>query len=139
MRAANKGAGMQVRTVLEAKAAVATVKPDLAMSDLASRLIEHRIGALAVVDAGGGMIGVISERDVVRGLADHGAALADLAVRDLMTADVVACKPEDSLADIREMMALGRFRHMPVVEEGELVGMISVRDIVSHMVDEKED
>jgi len=130
---------MQVRTVLEAKAAVATVKPDLAMSDLASRLIEHRIGALAVVDAGGGMIGVISERDVVRGLADHGAALADLAVRDLMTADVVACKPEDSLADIREMMALGRFRHMPVVEEGELVGMISVRDIVSHMVDEKED
>ena len=130
---------MLVRTVLEAKAAVATVKPDLAMSDLAARLIEHRIGALAVVDAGGGMIGVISERDVVRGLADHGAALADLAVRDLMTADVVACKPEDSLADIREMMALGRFRHMPVVEEGELVGMISVRDIVSHMVDEKED
>ncbi len=130
---------MLVRTVLEAKAAVATVKPDLAMSDLAARLIEHHIGALAVVDAGGGMIGVISERDVVRGLADHGAALADLAVRDLMTADVVACKPEDSLADIREMMAEGRFRHMPVVEEGELVGMISVRDIVSHMVDEKED
>ncbi len=130
---------MLVRTVLETKAAVATVKPELAMTKLAERLTEHHIGALAVVDAGGGIIGVISERDVVRGLADHGAVLADLTVRDLMTADVVACKPDDSLADIREMMAVGRFRHMPVVEEGELVGMISVRDIVSHMVDIPEE
>jgi CBS domain-containing protein len=128
---------MDVGTAIRSKkAGVVTVTPDQSIEALAAILLEHHIGALPVVDGGGGIVGMISERDLVRGLATSGGEIVNLTVRDLMTADVVACKSTDSLSGIKEMMTEGRFRHMPVIEESELVGLITIRDIVEHMVDD---
>ena len=91
---------------------------------------------MPVVDGGGGIVGMISERDLVRGVVESGGDIVDKTVRELMTADVVACKSSDLLGDIKSMMSEGRFRHMPVIEEGELVGVISIRDIVDLLIED---
>ena len=128
---------MDVGTAIRANSpVVVTVSADDDIRTLAGILTENHIGAVPVVDGGGGIVGMISERDLVRGIASGGADIVGQTVRDLMTADVVACKATDSLADIRDMMTEGRFRHMPVIEEGELVGIITIRNIVDNMVDE---
>jgi CBS domain-containing protein len=130
---------MDVGTAIRSnKTGIVTVNANDSIQDLARVLQEHHIGAVPVVDAGGGIVGMISERDLVRGLAEAGADIVNKTVRSLMTADVVACNSSDSLSDIKEMMTEGRFRHMPVIEEGNLVGIITIRDIVEHMVDEPE-
>jgi CBS domain-containing protein len=128
---------MDVGTAIRSKSSgVVTVSADDSIQALAGTLLENHIGAVPVVDGGGGIVGMISERDLVRGLATKGADIVNMTVRNLMTADVVACKSSDSLSDIKEMMTEGRFRHMPVIEEGELVGVITIRDVVEHMVEE---
>jgi CBS domain-containing protein len=128
---------MDVGTAIRAKKSeVVTVSADDSIQALARTLTDNQVGAVPVVDAGGGIVGMISERDLVRGLASSGAEIVDLSVRDLMTADVVACKASDSLSDIKEMMTEGRFRHMPVIEEGELIGIVAIRDVMEHMVEE---
>ena len=125
---------MIVSDVIVAKGKPAdTIGPDASIGEFVDLLMDKHVGAVAVCDAGGGIIGMISERDIVRGLSVIGAGVADVKVRDLMTADVVACNSKDSLQGIREMMMEGRFRHMPVVEEGALIGMITMRDIVDHL------
>jgi len=126
---------MLVGEVLHAKGhdKARTIGPDVTVGEFVDMLMDQHIGAVAVCDAGGGIIGMISERDIVRGISEIGAGIADIQVRDLMTADVIACNSNDSLESIREMMIEGRFRHMPVISEGELIGMVSMRDIVIHM------
>ncbi len=110
-----------------------TIEPDAPVSAFVSLLMDKHIGAVAVCDASGGIVGMISERDVVGGLSKAGAGVADVLVRDLMTTDVVACSSKDGLEDILAMMIEGGFRHVPVVDEGALVGMISMRDIIGHI------
>jgi CBS domain-containing protein len=128
---------MDVGTAIRSKSpGVVTVSADDTIQALAAVLLENHIGAVPVVDGGGGIVGMISERDLVRGLATKGADIVNMTVRNLMTADVVACNSSDSLSVIKEMMTEGRFRHMPVIEEGELIGVITIRDVVEHMVEE---
>jgi CBS domain-containing protein len=93
-------------------------------------LAEKKIGALPVLDASDMLVGVISERDIIRGLAEHGGNLGSLTAEDLMTRRVVVCKPTDTLKEIMQLMSRNRIRHLPVVDDGVLRGIISVRDVV---------
>ena len=126
---------MLVGEVLRTKGSVQPVNigPEATIGEFVRLLMEKNVGAAAVCDAGGGIIGMISERDLVRGIFEIGAGVADIHVRDLMTADVVACHSDDSIKSIQDMMIEGRFRHMPVIEEGKLIGMVSMRNIVENL------
>lgn len=125
---------MLVGDVLLAKGGeTETIGPDASVGEFVALLMDKHIGAAVVCDAGGGIVGMISERDLVRGLSEIGAGVAAVQVRDLMVTDVVVCDAGDTLTVIREIMAEGGFRHMPVIEEGALVGMITMRDVVVHL------
>jgi len=89
-----------------------------------------------VTDAADKMIGIISERDIVRGLASHGGAVAELSVTDLMTRDVRSCTSGDTIADIMGIMTTHRIRHLPVLDDGKLVGIVSIGDVVKYRLDE---
>jgi CBS domain-containing protein len=129
---------MKVKDVLETKgSAVATIGPSARIGDLVSELAEHRIGALVVVEEGR-VVGIVSERDVARGLFRHGAGVLDLVVADLMTREVRTCTPDDPIRDLARTMTEGRFRHMPVLEDGHLSGIVSIGDIVKKRIDELE-
>ncbi|MGH6944596.1 MAG: CBS domain-containing protein [Geminicoccaceae bacterium] len=130
---------MLVRQILAAKGSdVETTRPDATIAEVARQLREKRIGALVVIDERAMLCGIISERDLARGLADHGAGLLDLKVAKLMTAKVVTCSPDDGIDRLRQQMTEGRFRHLPVVEEGKMIGIISIGDVVKHRVQELE-
>ncbi len=96
----------------------------------ATLLTENKVGALLVEDATGRIVGIISERDIVGGMAPHGADLHDVHVSELMTADLIRCKPSDTVLQAMAMMTDRRFRHLPVFDEDELVGFISIGDLV---------
>lgn len=128
---------MHVSAILKGKgAAIITVRPQETVNTVAQLLNVNRIGAVLVVDADGGTAGILSERDIVRGLAVDGAAALDRPVADYMTRKVVSCQSTDTVASIMERMTQGRFRHMPVVDDGRLVGFISIGDVVKHRVEE---
>jgi len=128
---------MDVQGILRLKGtAVVTIRPDDTIGHLVDGLARERIGAMVVSDDGRTIQGVISERDVVRGLADRGAAVLQLAVRDLMTRQVVTCAPTDSVKQVMAAMTRGRMRHLPVVEDGRLAGIISIGDVVKNRLDE---
>ncbi len=97
-----------------------------------------RIGALVVRDDRGEVVGMISERDIIRGFAVQGKRCLDMHVRDLMTAEVITCKPTDAISETMKVMTLRRVRHLPVVEDGELKGMVSIGDVVKHRLEETE-
>ena len=84
------------------------------------------------------MIGVVSERDIIRGIALNGASALDMEVRDLMTSEVVTCKPTDTISEVMRVMTTRRFRHLPVMEDGALKGMISIGDVVKYRLEETE-
>ena len=117
---------------------VVTTRPDATIAEVAKLLKAKRIGAVVVTDADGGLCGIISERDLARGLADHGAKLLDMRVSQLMTAEVVTCSPEDGLDQLMQQMTEGRFRHLPVIEDGRMIGIISIGDVVKHRLQELE-
>ncbi len=117
---------------------VVSTRPDATVAQVAKLLKEKRIGAVVVVDAAGKLCGILSERDLARGLADHGAKLLELQVSDLMTPDVVTCAPDDGLETLMQMMTAGRFRHLPVVKDDQMVGIISIGDVVKHRLEELE-
>jgi CBS domain-containing protein len=126
---------MRIADVLRRKgAAVATVGPTATVADLISELAAHNVGALPVVD-GGRLVGIVSERDVVRRLHTVGSALLGSPVADIMTADVTTCSPSDSVADLAAVMTERRIRHIPVVSEGELTGIVSIGDLVKARID----
>lgn len=130
---------MLIGQILAAKGSdVVTTRPDATVAQVARLLKEKRIGAVVVTDAAGQLCGILSERDLARGLADHGAKLLDLAVSDLMTPEVVTCAPEDPLEKLMQKMTAGRFRHLPVVKDGQMVGIISIGDVVKHRLEELE-
>jgi CBS domain-containing protein len=116
---------------------VVTVAPEKSLAEIAAVLSEKRIGAVVVVE-GGAIRGIISERDIVRALAKHGAeALRKLAV-ECMTARVITCLPEETIHNVMQKMTSGRFRHLPVVENGKLAGIISIGDVVKRRIEEVE-
>ena len=113
---------------------VATVEPGAGVTELVAKLAERNVGALPVVE-GGQLIGIVSERDVVRRLHAGGAALLDLTVGDIMTRSVTTCAPGDAVVDLAAIMTTGRFRHLPVVDAGRLVGIVSIGDLVKARID----
>ena len=117
---------------------VVSTRPDATIADVAKLLKAKRIGAVVVIDPRGGLCGIISERDLARGLADHGAKLLDMRVSELMTPEVVTCSPDDGLDKLMKQMTEGRFRHLPVMEDGKLAGIISIGDVVKHRLQELE-
>ena len=128
---------MYVRDILSTKGdRIITIKPDAKIEATTQLLAKHRIGAVLVTDAADRIVGIISERDIVRGLAKHGAAVAELSVNDLMTRDVHTCAPNDTIADIMGVMTAQRFRHLPVLDEDRLVGIVSIGDVVKYRLDE---
>lgn len=123
---------MHVRQLLASKAKnfVETVSEMQSLSDVVRRLAELKIGAVVVTDGDGGVTGIISERDIVRQLAAKGPSCLSSAVRDTMTKNVISAVPEDDSEVLLNKMTSGRFRHMPVIEEGALIGILSIGDVV---------
>jgi len=130
---------MNVAAILKAKGrAVATTKPETPLQAVIEKLAAKRIGALVIVGASGTVAGIISERDIIRALAEHGASCLDRPVSDFMTREVVICSEADTLDELMATMTAGRFRHIPVVEDGALVGIVSIGDVVKHHIAEVE-
>ena len=130
---------MQVASILKAKGAhVVTVRPDETIQHAAAKLRLEGVGALIVSRDGIMLDGIITERDITKGFADHGADLASKHVRDLMELGVLTCKPEDGIADVARLMTNRRLRHLPVADGSRLAGMVSVGDILKYRLDEVE-
>ena len=130
---------MSVATILKRKPpTIVTIEETASVADAAQRLAQHRIGALPVMGAGGRLAGILSERDVVRGVATKGAAALSEPVSALMTAGVETTTEVESIGDVMQRMTKVRFRHMPVLKDGRLIGMISIGDVVKHRIDEQE-
>ncbi|MEZ5813024.1 MAG: CBS domain-containing protein [Rhizobiaceae bacterium] len=130
---------MKVADILSEKGdRVVTVRPGESIANLTQRLRLEGVGAMIVSEDGERIDGIISERDVAHGLAEHGAAILDMNVANLMTRSVVTCKPDDTIADISRVMTRRRVRHLPVQSAGRLAGVVSVGDVVKHRLDEME-
>lgn len=126
---------MRIADVLRNKGAdVVTVGPSATVAELIAALAERNVGALPVVD-GGGLVGIVSERDVVRRLHAGGASVLAATVAEIMTTGVITCAPGDDAADLAGVMTQRRFRHLPVVVDGELVGIVSIGDLVKTRID----
>ena len=122
---------MRVADVLKSnRQSLATCIPEESITSICTRLSALNIGAFPVCDAHGALVGIISERDVVRAFAKDGARLADMHVRDLMTRDVTTCTQETSMVEAEKLMNKHRVRHLPVTEGAKLVGMLSIRDVM---------
>jgi CBS domain-containing protein len=129
---------MTVRAILDSKGHhIESVEPEAKLSAAIKLLSEKKIGAVLVMNKGR-IEGILSERDIVRVLGERGAAVLDEQVGAVMTRKVVSCRQADTVAGIMEVMTLGKFRHLPVVEEGMVVGLISIGDIVKWRVREYE-
>jgi CBS domain-containing protein len=129
---------MTVRAILDTKGhQIESVEPDARLSAAIKTLAERKIGAVLVMSQGR-VEGILSERDIVRVLGERGAAALDEPVGAVMTRKVVSCKQADTVAAIMEMMTSGKFRHLPVVEDDRVVGLISIGDIVKWRVGEYE-
>jgi CBS domain-containing protein len=133
------GRPMNVDGILRAKGAtVYTIRPDNTVGDLVLTLRENRIGAMVVSEDGRSVLGMISERDVVRGLAELGPRVLETAVAELMTRLVVSCTPQDSVKHVMTEMTKRRIRHLPVLADGALCGIVSIGDIVKNRLEEME-
>jgi CBS domain-containing protein len=130
---------MKVSNLLTTKGRdVATISQERSTRDAVAMLKERRIGALVVTGSGAGLVGIFSERDVVRALAERGAAVLDAKVADLMTPDVTTCDEATSVNDLMGLMTARRIRHVPVLDGTALVGLVSIGDVVKARFDELE-
>jgi len=129
--------GTRVSSVLKHKGhEVVTVAPNQTVTAIVKVLTQHRIGAVPVVNERGEIIGIISERDIIRGMAQHADAVLTLAADRLMSRDVKTCSSEDQLDDLMEVMTRQRIRHLPVVADGSLHGIVSIGDVVKQRLEE---
>jgi CBS domain-containing protein len=129
---------MRIADVLRSKGhTVATIEPEATVAVLLARLAEGNYGALPVVREGR-LVGMVSERDVVRKLYEQGAALLEVAVSEIMTTVVATCTPDDSASDLARVMTNRRVRHLPVVVDDELRGIVSIGDLVKARIDSLE-
>ena len=130
---------MHVSAILKEKGdRMITIKPDLSVSDAAKVLAQERIGAVLVVSGDGELAGILSERDIVRGLSSVGVSLMGQKVEELMTKSVVTCSPSDDIDHLMRNMTSHRIRHLPVMDDGKLSGVISIGDVVKFRLDELE-
>ncbi len=130
---------MTVATILKNKGAdIVSARPATSVADIARLLAEHKIGAVPVVNAKGGLEGIVSERDVVRAIAQSGQAVLERPVEEVMTRKVLVCKPADTIYEIMALMTDNRIRHLPVVVSGKLEGLISIGDVVKFRIAEVE-
>jgi CBS domain-containing protein len=127
---------MRIADVLRNKgSAVATISPDTSVTELLAGMAERNIGAMVVVGSEG-VMGIVSERDVVRRLNERGTDLLGLPVSEIMTTLVVTCAPGDAVDDLTTLMTENRVRHVPVIENGELAGIVSIGDVVKTRMEE---
>ena len=130
---------MNVKTILAAKGGdVVCIEPAADLATAAKLLSTHRIGAVLIRGAGGRLSGILSERDIVRAVSEHGAAALTLQVGQVMTRNVATCGEDETIASIMERMTAGKFRHMPVMTKDKVVGLVSIGDVVKQRVDEIE-
>lgn len=130
---------MIISNILKVKGrGVSTARPDDTVQEIANRLAQRKIGAIVIVGDGGVVSGIISERDLIRVIAQHGAKALQLPVSEVMTHSVVTCTEATTVDEIMELMTQRRFRHIPVIEDGALVGIVSIGDVVKHHVAEVE-
>jgi CBS domain-containing protein len=129
---------MTVRAILDTKGHdILSVEPEAKLSSAVKILSERRIGAVLVM-SGGRIEGILSERDIVRVLGERGAAVLEEPVSAVMTRKVVSCREKDTVSSIMERMTSGKFRHLPVIEDDKVVGLISIGDVVKWRVKEFE-
>jgi CBS domain-containing protein len=129
---------MQISTILATKGStVVTVKPDQTVREAVALLVDKRIGAVVVVDETNRPVGIVSERDVIRELAQNDQVLNEPVSR-VMTIDVIIARPGDDTKAVSKTMTVRRFRHLPVMDHHELVGIISIGDVVKAQLDEYE-
>ena len=127
---------MSVAVILADKGReVVTAASSATLNEVAAILGERCIGAVVITDDEGGVAGIVSERDVVRTVGELGSKALDLPARKVMTRDVVICHEEDSIEVLAAKMTAGRFRHLPVVEDGKLVGIVSIGDVVKRRIE----
>jgi CBS domain-containing protein len=129
---------MTVANILKSKGSVAveTIGPDATVQDAAARLAEKRFGSLVVSDDGSTALGILSERDIVREIGRRGNAVLDERVDTIMTKKIVTCGRSDKAVAVLSTMTENRFRHMPVVEDGRMVGLITLGDVVKYRLEE---
>ncbi|MBI1383744.1 MAG: CBS domain-containing protein [Rhizobiales bacterium] len=128
---------MNVQSILTAKGnGVVTSHASMTLEEVARELTANRVGSVVVVDRNGAIVGILSERDVVRAVAARGAAALEDLVGDVMTREVVTCRRDEAIESLMEKMTRGRFRHLPVVDAEKLVGIISIGDVVKHRLAE---
>lgn len=130
---------MTVKVILSDKGRrVVTQQPDATMAEICETLASNRIGAVVLVNADQGIVGIISERDVVRALAQEGPGALAQKASAYMSRDVITCHEEDTTHDVMQKMTTGRFRHMPVVKAGRLIGVVSIGDVVKRRIEQAE-
>ena len=130
---------MSVSIILEQKGRnVLTAKPGDRLGDIASVLAERKVGAVVITDADAKILGILSERDIVRVIGTKGATALDLSAQDVMTKSVKLCSESDSITKVMQKMTLGRFRHLPVEKDGKLAGIISIGDVVKKRIEDIE-
>jgi len=117
---------------------VVTIEPTADLTAAAKLLAERHIGAVVILGADHRIIGILSERDIVRALAEHGPTVLHQPVGQVMTRDVQTCSETDTIESLMGRMTTGKFRHMPVVEQGKLIGIVSIGDVVKNRVEEIE-
>jgi CBS domain-containing protein len=134
----SRGVSMSVSEILGGKGGeVITSTPETSLVDVATVLAKHKIGALVVKD-GGKVCGIVSERDLVRHIAQDGSDALQHTISQCMTKSVISCKRSDTIDLVMEKMTTGRFRHLPVIEGGELLGIISIGDVVKRKIEQTE-
>ena len=130
---------MTVKAILSRKGTnVVTADPNASLGEAVKTLAAHRIGAIVVTGADRRIVGILSERDIVRVLAEKGPSALDAPIAEGMTRKVTTCAAGDTVSELMERMTEGKFRHLPVVEQGRLTGIISIGDIVKSRVHEME-
>lgn len=130
---------MNVKHILSQKGAdVLTLEPTATLADAMDILAKRRIGALVITGADHRIVGIISERDVVRAIVENGTGILPSPVSETMTRKVVTCGQNETIAEIMGRMTAGKFRHVPVVEQGRLIGIVSIGDIVKARLEELE-
>lgn len=130
---------MKVEAILQAKGrTVEKIRPEATVPMAIHELTTRGIGALVVSSDGERVVGIVSERDLVRGLARHGTRLLEMRVGEVMSRNVPLCSPEGSVKDVMATMTRTRHRHLPVVEDGRLCGIVSIGDVVKHRLEELE-
>ena len=130
---------MHVKNILSAKGShVISIEPTATVATAARTLAEHKIGALLVLGPDRRIIGILSERDIVRVLGEKGASALAQPLAQVMTRKVFTCSPSETIGVIMERMTAGKFRHVPVVEQDQVIGVVSIGDVVKYRLQEME-